>query len=96
MKNSGIDSTIGKACRVAGGFCEERKRCCEEAVRRSPLAAVGCAAVAGYVLPLLPVAALAAGVARLGLRLLKPALFVYGAVKVWEHFSEKPGRMAKP
>lgn len=96
MKNSNIDSVIGKAFQDFAGACDEKRRCCEETVRRSPLAAVGCAGVAGYLLQRLPVAALASGVAGLVLRLLKPALLLYGTVKVWEHFSEKSGRKADP
>jgi hypothetical protein len=89
MKNSDIDSALGAACRAFSGVCEAKKRCCEEAVHRSPLAAVGCAGLIGFLLQRLPLSALVGSLAGLGLRLLKPALLIYGAVKVWEHFSEK-------
>lgn len=85
MNTSKIDAALGGACRVVGETCEEKCRRCENAVRRSPLLAVACAATGGYLLQVLPVSRLVGGVVRLGLALLKPALLIYGTARVVEY-----------
>lgn len=86
MNTSCIDSALGEVCRKIGETCQEKSRCCEEAVRRSPLGGVACAALAGYLLQKLPLLSIAGGLMGVVARLLKPALLIYGAVKLWEHF----------
>lgn len=50
--------------------------------QRSPEKALVSALVGGYLLRMLPLTRILGGVIRLGLMLLKPAAFIYGAVKV--------------
>lgn len=88
MKTSKIDVALGDAFRVVGEACEEKSRCCEDAVRRSPLLAVACAATVGYLLQVLPLSRLVGGIIRLTLSLLKPALLIYGTAKVVEYVRE--------
>jgi hypothetical protein len=57
-------------------FCKT----CEESIRRSPLAAIGIAAVAGAVLTRLPVFS----ILRPALGLVKPALIILGGWKAAE------------
>jgi hypothetical protein len=57
---------------------------CEE-----PYQAIGVAFLAGLILTLLPVGAIIAGILRLTLALVRPALVVLGAVKLYEEISRR-------
>ena len=61
----------------------------EEYTREEPLQAVGIAFVVGLVLTLLPIGGIIAGLARLSLSLVRPALLVLGAIKAYEEFSQR-------
>jgi hypothetical protein len=52
--------------------------------QRSPEKALLSALAGGYLLRMLPVTRILGGAIRLGLTLLKPAAFIYGAAKVWQ------------
>ena len=56
----------------------------EEYTREEPLKAVGVAFVAGLFMTMLPVGAIIAGLLRLALALIRPALLILGAVKLYE------------
>jgi hypothetical protein len=56
----------------------------EHYAREEPVKAVGVAFTAGLILTLLPVGAVLAALVRLALALLRPALLVLGAVKLYE------------
>jgi len=60
----------------------------EEFVREKPTQSLLYAVLAGFVLNRLPIFRLFGGVSRLLLFLLKPALLIYGATKVYEAMSE--------
>lgn len=53
-------------------------------IRREPDQAVLWALAAGYVLRMLPLAAILNGLVRLLLVTLRPAILIFGATKVWE------------
>lgn len=57
---------------------------CEESVRQSPATALVAAAAAGYCLHHLPVRAIVVAHVRLLAALVPPALFLFGAAKVYE------------
>ncbi len=61
----------------------------EQYAREEPLKAVGAAFVGGLVLTMLPVGGLVGGVLRLSLSLLKPALLILGAVKLYEEIERR-------
>jgi hypothetical protein len=61
----------------------------EQYAREEPMQAVGVAFVAGLILTLLPVGAIIAGILRLILALLRPALVILGAVKVYEEVNRR-------
>ena len=61
-----------------------RLQCVEDYVRRDPVKALASAAGAGFLLNVLPVGSLAAGLARLACVSVRPALFVLGAMKAYE------------
>lgn len=61
----------------------------EQFAREEPLKAVGAAFVGGLILTLLPVGALVGGVLRLSLSLLRPALLILGAVKLYEEIEKR-------
>ncbi|HEX8371441.1 MAG TPA: hypothetical protein VF585_01570 [Chthoniobacterales bacterium] len=61
----------------------------EAYARQEPLKAIAYAAAGGYVLRILPVAAILGSVIRLVLMLLKPAALVYGAAKAYEVATKK-------
>jgi hypothetical protein len=59
----------------------------EEYVRGNPSQAMLSAIGAGFILRLLPLGAIVGMLVRLVLALARPALFVYGAVAVYKHFT---------
>ncbi len=61
----------------------------EAFAREEPLKAVGLAFGAGLVLTLLPVGAILAAIVRLALALLRPALLILGAMKLYEEIDER-------
>jgi hypothetical protein len=70
------------------GFDEMKERA-EQFARDEPMQAVGAAFVAGLLLTLLPIGTVVAGVIRLAFALLRPALVVLGAVKLYEEISRR-------
>jgi hypothetical protein len=71
-------------------FDEVRDRA-EAYVRDEPTKAVGLAVLAGIFLTVFPVGSVLFGVIRLALGLLKPALIVLGAVKLYEEVEKRYG-----
>jgi hypothetical protein len=61
----------------------------EEYVRENPGQALLYAFVAGYVLNRLPLGAMLRGVVRLSFLALRPAMFVYGATRVYQAAQEE-------
>jgi hypothetical protein len=59
----------------------------EEYVRENPSQAVLSAVGAGFILRLLPVGAIVGMLVRLAIFLARPALFIYGAMAVYKHFT---------
>ncbi len=76
----GIASAVQRA---QDGFVEEYQHI-EEVVRRSPGSSLAAAAVAGYLARSIPVGALLSGLFRLAAALLRPALFLYVAAKLYD------------
>jgi hypothetical protein len=60
----------------------------EDYVRENPTQAVLSALGVGFVLRLLPLGAIVGLLVRLLLFLARPALFIYGAVTLYKHFTE--------
>lgn len=83
----GIDTMLGKMQDSVRHCVED----CEEHVRRSPTASVLTAAAVGYCLHQLPVRSLIVAQVRLLSALLPPALFLFGAAKVYEFFQQQAG-----
>ena len=78
---------------VSGSCCpgiDELKERVERFAREEPLQAVGAAFGAGLLLTLLPAGALIAGLVRLAMALLRPALVVLGALKLYEEVTRRP------
>jgi hypothetical protein len=87
-----MSSTEDQSHEQAGGCCpgfDEMKERAERFARDEPMQAVGAAFVAGLLLTLLPVGSVVAGVVRLVFALLRPALVVLGAVKLYEEISRR-------
>lgn len=61
----------------------------EEFARQEPVRAVGIAFVVGLVLTLLPIGAIIGGLLRLALSLVKPALLILGATKVYDELQKR-------
>ena len=61
----------------------------EEYVRENPGQALLYAFVAGYVLNRLPLGAMVRGMVRLSFLALRPAMFVYGATRVYQAAQEE-------
>lgn len=64
----------------------------EQYAREEPLKAVGAAFAAGLFLTLLPVGAIFVAIVRLTLTLLRPALLVLGAIKLYEEIDRRQNR----
>ena len=61
----------------------------EEYTREEPLKAVGVAFVAGLFMTLLPVGSIISGLLRLVLALVRPALLILGAIKLYEEIDRR-------
>ncbi len=61
----------------------------EEYTREEPMKAVGIAFVAGLFITLLPIGSIIAGLLRLVLALVRPALLILGAVKLYEEIERR-------
>jgi len=61
----------------------------EQFAREDPTRAVGVAFVIGIVLTLLPLGAILAGLFRLAFALVRPALIILGATKVYEEIQKR-------
>ncbi|MHA3772009.1 hypothetical protein ACXR0O_10775 [Verrucomicrobiota bacterium sgz303538] len=61
----------------------------EEYTREEPLKAVGVAFVAGLFMTMLPVGSIIAGLLRLTLALVRPALLILGAIKLYEEIDRR-------
>jgi hypothetical protein len=57
--------------------------------RQDPMRAVGIAFVAGLILTLLPIGAMVAGLIRLAVSLVRPALLILGATKVYDEIQKR-------
>ena len=69
--------------RSQSGFSEQVEQL-EDKVRKSPTDSVLVAGVIGYFLHILPLGALVGGVLRLIIALIRPAVLVYAASKLYE------------
>jgi hypothetical protein len=61
----------------------------EEFAREEPLKAVGIAFVAGLFMTILPIGALIGGLLRAALMLVRPALLILGAIKLYEEIDRR-------
>ena len=61
----------------------------EDFARQEPIRAVGFAFIAGLILTLLPIGAIVAGLLRLALSLVRPALMILGATKVYDEIQKR-------
>lgn len=78
------ESPISDACQGLSLACEQACEDVAEKIRSAPLVSVAVAVAAGYVLHSLPAFRLATGASRLLLGLARPALLVFGLLKVAE------------
>jgi heme/copper-type cytochrome/quinol oxidase subunit 4 len=66
----------------------------EKSVREEPIKTAGLAFVAGIVLTVLPVGAILGALVRIALALVRPALLIFGVVKIFQQIdrrnSDKP------
>ncbi len=94
--SASIDDTLGKgvenACKALDATCKD----CEEQIRSAPLASVLIAALIGYVLHFLPIGLIVRLKIRIFLALLRPALFLFGAYKLYEFIAAQVQANAKP
>lgn len=64
----------------------------EEHIRHEPIKAVLYAALAGYLMRMLPMRAILSGVARLLLSAVQPTLLIMGAAKAWDACRQSPSQ----
>jgi hypothetical protein len=57
--------------------------------RQEPMRAIGIAFVAGLILTLLPIGAMVAGLIRLAVSLVRPALMILGATKLYDEMQKR-------
>lgn len=84
-----LEEAAMEAFQSVGESCEEYRQCCEDKIREAPLASVATAAAVGFLVHILPVTAIVGSVVRIALFLLKPALLVFGALKLYEVLQAK-------
>ena len=58
-------------------------------VRREPVKTVASAFVIGLILSIFPIGRVISAIVSLGLMLLRPAVMVFGAVKMWDEFGKR-------
>ena len=63
----------------------------EDYVRDEPTKAVGIALAAGIILTIFPIFRILAGILRLALSLAKPAMLIFGAMKLYEEINKRNG-----
>jgi len=85
MATPSLEDSLNDVWKNTGRSCAERYEQCEEKIREAPIASVLFATAAGYLLNFLPICGLLAGLVRLILVLLKPAIFIFGAIKIVEY-----------
>ena len=83
--NPSLEDSLNSAWENTSRSCAECYEQCEEKIRQAPIASVLFATAAGYLLNFLPIYGLFAGLVRVVLVLLKPAIFIFGAVKIVEY-----------
>lgn len=67
---------------------DDWKACAEKSVRDEPMKTAGLAFAAGIVLTFLPVGRLLGGLVRVAFALAKPALLIFGIVKIVAEFDK--------
>jgi hypothetical protein len=78
------------------GCCEEQIRALRESaeqyIRQEPIKSTAGAFVAGVLMTMLPLGAIAGGLVRLAMSLLRPALLLLGVMKVVEEVEKRRQR----
>lgn len=77
---------------TSGASYEDIRARTEQYARQEPMQALGVAFIVGLILTLLPIGSLIAGILRLVLALVRPALVVLGAVKLYEEINQRQQR----
>jgi uncharacterized protein YacL len=87
-----IESSAADALRSANEAAQQCCQRCEEKIRAAPIASVLSALGVGYVLRIAPIAILVTGLLRIGLVLLRPAILIFGTLKLIEFFKNQSAR----
>jgi hypothetical protein len=91
-----IEAGVNVLLRNAQHSLRQNYRACEQHIRKSPTSLVLSALVVGYCATRLPLRAIAVAQVRVFAALAPPALFLFGAVKVYEHLqSQSSARNAR-
>jgi hypothetical protein len=88
----GTTGTSGTGTTSATGMRFDTEQFTERTVdyaRQEPMRAVGIAFVAGLILTLLPIGAMVAGLIRLAVSLVRPALLILGATKLYDEIQKR-------
>lgn len=89
-----LEQTLGDQFTSGRSAVEDTFRGAETYVRDEPIKAVLWAVAAGYLLRLLPVAAIINAVVRALVAMIKPVAFLYGAAKLWDMLQANASRQA--
>ena len=68
---------------------QEWRECTEKTLQEEPLKVAGYAFAAGIICAIFPVGRCVAGCVRLGFALIRPALFIFGLVKLFEEIDRR-------
>ncbi len=96
MSTSSIDETLGKGVQNACQALDATRKDCEEQIRSAPLSSVLVAALIGYVLHFLPIGLIVRLKIRIFLALLRPALLLFGAYKLYEFIAAQAQAGSRP
>ena len=78
-----------RCCGALEAKFDEWKACAERSVHEEPVKTAGLAFAAGIALTILPMGRVLAGLTRLALGLVRPALLILGVLKIVEEFDKQ-------
>jgi hypothetical protein len=91
-QSSGMSEDVAeRSLRYTRDQCEQVIEQAEEYVRENPVRSIAYAFLAGFILNRLPLGRILGGLVRLLLIAFKPAILVYGAMKLYQAAQEDEG-----
>jgi len=84
-----MEDSVTSMFRTAQDTVRRSYKECEGSVREAPGSSLLCAVATGYFLRLLPIGAILSGLVHLVAALLKPAILIFGAAKLYNYVQQQ-------